>query len=161
MIFAMLPPRRGPLPYPPYCAPCVNQLRRWFTKDEIGTSDMPWAVAWYVDRRAVWLPVTQDEFFDINDFVAPHNTQFVLLTPYMLDSRLQSDLIKGDYKDWAGITRGQLPASFPLKTARYIEPGQDQVLLADRTRWLTRTAPETAEKPAAETNAPTATPAAK
>jgi hypothetical protein len=163
MLFTLLPPRRGPFPYPPYCPPYTNLIKRWFAKDEVGTSDMPWAVAWYADRRTVWLPVTPEEFIDIHDFVAPHNTQFLLFTPYMLDGRFESDIVKGEYKEWAWVARGQVPAAFPLKAATALPPDQDQILLADRIRWLPRQPAESApaantEKSPPSTNAPSSTP---
>jgi hypothetical protein len=143
MIFLLLPPRRPPFPYPPYFPPAMRQVVKFFDKNDTGVSDMPWAVAWYMDRRAVWLPWTPDEFNEIHDFVAPRNTQFMLLTPYMLDRRFQSDLLKGDYKPWAAITRGQLPDRFPLRVANIIGPDHDQILFTERPP----------KEPAAETNA--------
>jgi hypothetical protein len=135
MIFVMLPPRRGPFPYPPYLPPVMRGIAKYFEKNEVGVSDMPWAVAWYMDRTAVWLPFTPDEYFEIHDFVAPHNTQFMMLTPYMLDRRYESDLVKGEYKPWSIILRGQLPDKFPLKAVIMPGPETDQILLADRARW--------------------------
>ena len=135
MIFTLLPPRRGPYPYPPYCPPYMRLVARWFQPKEVGVSDMPWAVAWYMDRPALWLPATPDEYFEIHDFVAPHNTSFAILTPYMLDRHYQSDLVKGEYKPWATILRGQLDNKFPLKTATLLGPDNDQILLTDRPRW--------------------------
>jgi hypothetical protein len=135
MIFSLLPPRRGPFPYPPYCPPYMRIITKWFNKNDVGVSDMPWAVAWYMDRTTVWLPATLEEYFEIHDFVAPHNTQFMLLTPYMLDRHYQSELTKGEYKPWASVTRGQLSDKFPLRAATLLGPDNDQILLADRNRW--------------------------
>jgi len=135
MVFSMLPPRRGLLPYPPYFPPSLRLISTWFDKDETGVSDMPWAVAWYADRRAVWLPATPEEFFDIHDFVAPHNTRFILFTPYMLDRRYESEIIHGEYKPWASIMRGQLAEKFPLRSGTPLPPQNDLLLLADRVRW--------------------------
>jgi 4-amino-4-deoxy-L-arabinose transferase-like glycosyltransferase len=135
MIFVLLPPRRGAYPYPPYCPPYMRLVAKWFGKSEVGVSDLPWSVAWYMDRTALWLPSTPEEYFEIHDFVAPHSTQFAIFTPYMLDRHYQSDLTKGEYKPWAGILRGQLDAKFPLKTATLLGPDNDQILLTDRPRW--------------------------
>jgi 4-amino-4-deoxy-L-arabinose transferase-like glycosyltransferase len=135
MIFTLLPPRRPPYPYPPYCPPYMRLVARWFQKNEVGVSDMPWAVAWYMDRVAVWLPATPEEYYEIHDFVAPHNTSFAILTPYMLNQPYQSSLVKGEYKPWSIILRGQLDAKFPLKTATLFGPDNDQILLTDRPRW--------------------------
>ena len=135
MIFVLLPPRRGPYPYPPYCPPYMRLVAKWYAENEVGVSDMPWAVAWYMDRRTLWLPRTTEEYFEIHDFVAPHNTQFILFTPYMLDRHYQSEIVKGEYKPWSSITRGQLPEQFPLKAATVLGPDNDQIILSDRARW--------------------------
>ncbi len=135
IIFTLLPPRRAMLPYPPYSAPHVRVIAPWFEKEEVGVSDMPWAVAWYVDRRTLWLPLTPEEYVQIHDFVAPHNTQFVLLTPYMLDRRNQSEIMKGEFKPWAAIIHGQLTQNFPFKIATLMPPEGDLILFTDRRRW--------------------------
>jgi hypothetical protein len=169
MIFTLLPPRRGPFPYPPYCPPYMRIVAKWFNKSEVGVSDMPWAVAWYMDRTTVWLPSTLEEYFEIHDFVAPHNTKFMFLTPYMLDRRYQSELTKGEYKPWASILRGQLPDKFPLKAATLMGPDNDQIILADRTRWKDQPELPTEEpgktkvtgQPTSASSSPAATPAGR
>jgi hypothetical protein len=135
MIFVLLPPRRGPYPYPPYCPPYMRMVAKWFQKNEVGVSDMPWAVAWYMDRAALWLPLTPDEYYEIHDFVAPHFTKFAIFTPYMLDRHYQSDILNGEYKPWSPILHGQLDAKFPLKAATLLGPDNQQILLTDRARW--------------------------
>jgi 4-amino-4-deoxy-L-arabinose transferase-like glycosyltransferase len=162
MLFTLLPPRRGLFPYPPYFPPAINLLKNWFGPQDVGTSDMPWAIAWYTDRRTLWLPTTIDEFTDIHDFVAPRNTQFLLLTPYMLNSRFQSDLTNGEYKDWMKALRGQMPTTFPFKAATPLPPEGDQILFADRVRWETKamdavSGPARAARGSPDTNAPAAT----
>ena len=143
-----MPPRLGPFPYPPYCAPYTRLVADWFDNDEVGTSDMPWAMAWYGQRRTLWLPTTVDEFYEIHDFVAAKNTQFMFLTPYMLNRKYQSDILKGEYKGWASIViRGQVPPIFPLRAATLIPPETDQILFADKVRWEKKPGPEATETP--------------
>ena len=36
--------------------------------NEIIASDTPWAVAWYDDRRSLWLPDTVERFNEFHDF---------------------------------------------------------------------------------------------
>jgi hypothetical protein len=165
MIYTLLPPRLSPFPYPPYCAPYTRLVAEWFDKDEVGTSDTPWAMAWYGQRRTLWLPATVDEFYEIHDFVAPKNTQFMFLTSYMLDRNYQSEIVKGEYKGWASIViRGQVPPVFPLHAATLIPPETDQILFADKVRWEKKLASEPNEKsapgqPSAQpTNAPAPAP---
>ncbi|MEI6083356.1 MAG: glycosyltransferase family 39 protein [Verrucomicrobiota bacterium] len=138
LVLTLLPPSRGPYPYPPYCAPYTRLISHWFDNNEVGVSDAPWSVAWYADRRCVWLPQTPEQFVEIHDFVAPNNTQFMFLTPFMLDRRSQSEIVKGEFKPWASIVRGQVPERFPFRAITLVPPDTDQILFATQARWQTR-----------------------
>ena len=136
LAFSLLPPRRGMFPWPPYLAPYTAHVARWFAPDELGCSDLPWALAWVGDRRTVWLPATEKDFIEINDFAAADKRfSFLFITPHMLDRRYQSELLKGEFKDWAGVLRGKLSGDFPLKAATLFWPNGEQILFADRPRW--------------------------
>jgi hypothetical protein len=137
MIFTVLPPRRSVyvFPYPPYITPVTRAVADYFETNALACSDLPWAMAWNGDRRTVWLPMTIDEFYEINDFVAPRGFQYVMVTPYLLDERPQSGVLKGEYKGWALLMRGQLPQVFPLKAYSPLPPDNEQFVLADRPRW--------------------------
>ncbi len=158
LLYTMLPPRRGMFPYPPYIAPYTALIGKWFGPEEIGASDLPWAMAWVGDRRTVWLPLEIKNFEDIHYFVAPKGgISFMLLTPYMLDRKFQSELVKGEFKEWSSIVRERLPASFPLKAVTMFPPSNEQILFADRPRWTEKGAalpvePED-EKPATKKGA--------
>jgi hypothetical protein len=132
MIFTLLPPRRGPYPYPPYLPPATRMVANWFGQDDVGASDLPWAMAWYGDHRTIWLPSTMDDFNELHDFVAPKGVSFLMLTPYMLNRPFQSELLRGEYKGWWMVVRGQIPQNFPLKAGTSLG---DQILFADRARW--------------------------
>jgi hypothetical protein len=135
MIFTLLPPRQGMYPYPPYIAPVARAVAAQFEPDSLACSDLPWAVAWDGERRAVWVPLNLSDFYEIHDFVAPKGFQYLFLTPYIIDSRPQTEVAKGEYKGWEVFLRGQVPASFPLKAYSPLPPDNEQVLLADRARW--------------------------
>lgn len=159
IVFALLPPFRSSYPYPPYIAPITRLVTQWFNADEAGTSDQPWSVAWYGDRRAVWMPNSVSEFVEIHDYVAraPHDVQFLFITPYTLDRPFQSELGRGNNKEWMTLSRGQLPQDFPLKAGTLLPPETDQILLADKVRWATKEIAEpSTDKSASKTNAPTA-----
>jgi hypothetical protein len=116
-------------------------------------------MAWDGDRRTLWLPMSVDEFYEINDFVAPKGVQFLMLTPYLLDAKRESEIMKGEYKGWAGLIQGQLRSDFPLKAYVPIPPEGQQILLADRARWAKKSmveAPSGIAQPegGAATNAP-------
>jgi hypothetical protein len=135
MLYSLGPPHRGAYPYPPYCAYYTSLVAGWFDKDEVGSSDLSWAMAWVGDRRTIWLPTTAEQLVMIHDYVAPKGVSFILLTPYLLNGHMQTDLTKGEYKSWFAVVNGRLPPNFPLKTATLFPPAGDQILYADRPRW--------------------------
>ncbi|MCX7885898.1 MAG: glycosyltransferase family 39 protein [Verrucomicrobiae bacterium] len=157
LLYSLSPPRRGPYPYPPYCAYYTALAAKWFDKDELGASDMPWSMAWVGDLRTLWLPTTAEQLVMIHDFVAPKGVSFILLTPYLLNGRLQSDLTKGEYKSWFAVISGRVPPNFPLKTVTLFPPAGEQILYADRARWADKQIGEapTGRKPSKKTDAKT------
>lgn len=61
--FSILTSARGIPQYPPYYPPALNgKLYDMTNKDDIVVTDQPWAVAWYADRKALWLPRTIDTY---------------------------------------------------------------------------------------------------
>ncbi len=151
MIFTMLPPRPSQFPYPPYIPPITRWVAGLFQPNELGCSDLPWSMAWDGDRRAVWLPMSIDEFYEINDFVTPKGVQFMMLTPYFLDGKRESEIMKGEFKGWAALIQGQIRSDFPLKAYIVVPPENQQILFADYARW--------AKKPMVEAPAGIAPPA--
>jgi 4-amino-4-deoxy-L-arabinose transferase-like glycosyltransferase len=168
IVFTLLPPQRGAFPYPPYIAPVTSTVAGFYTRDEIGISDMPWAVAWNGDRRTLWLPTLIQDLYELHDFVLPSpGFSFMYITPYMLNQRFQSDLQVGEYRDWSGMLIGRAPARFPFKAYTPLPPQSQQHLFSDRVRWGQQPVAEPAiderEKPAPATEgggATTAPPAA-
>ena len=154
MIFTLLPPRVNAFPYPPYFSPTVRAVSAMFEPDALACSDLPWAIAWDGERRAVWLPMSVDEFDEINDFVARRGFQYMMLTPYLVDEKPQSEIANGEFKGWAAFMRGQLPSTFPLKAYSPLPPENEQILLADRVRWGKKAAEAEANNMAPEYEAP-------
>jgi hypothetical protein len=119
MIFASpwLSPPKAFVRWPPYVPPLIGVLNDWMKPDEVTASDMPWAVAWYADRRALWLPETVHMMTDLSDYKTlggPVNG--VYLTPISGTDNKLRDIAKGEYKDWAlVIQRNQILEKFPLK----------------------------------------------
>jgi hypothetical protein len=85
--------------------------------DEVIATDMPWAVAWYADRRALWLPDSLSVFNDFGDYKTlggPVNGLY--LTPISGTDNKLRDIVKGEYREWAlVIQRNQALEKFPLK----------------------------------------------
>jgi Dolichyl-phosphate-mannose-protein mannosyltransferase len=119
MIFASpwLSPPKPFVRWPPYVPPLISVLNRWMQPEEVTASDMPWAVAWYADRRAFWLPDTLRIMTDLSDYKTlggPINGLY--LTPISGTDNKLRDIAKGEYKDWAlVIQRTQVLEKFPLR----------------------------------------------
>lgn len=136
-IFAIVLPTTKPtLRWPPYVPPYISVLNDWMKPDEIVTSDIPWAIAWYADRRSLWLPATIKEFTDANDYNTyggPINGLY--LTPASGSQNTLADILKGEYKDWAPlILRSVNLEKFPLKWATLLGIEKECVFFSDHDR---------------------------
>ena len=119
LIFATpwLAPQKPFVRWPPYMPALIGVLNDWMRPDEVTVSDMPWAVAWYANRRSLWLPDTIKAFTDLSDYnVLGGPVNGVYLTPISGTDNKFRDIVKGEYKDWAMlIQRSQVLETFPLK----------------------------------------------
>lgn len=137
MIFTVLMPTFKPgVRWPPYVPPYISILNDWMKPEEITASDMPWAIAWYADRPAIWLPETVKAFTEFHDygiFGAPVNGLY--LTPISGSQNTLSDILKGEYKDWAAvILRSVDLQKFPLKWATLLGLENECVFFSDHDR---------------------------
>jgi len=148
MWFALVLPGKGAIVYPPYWPDKIEESAHVLKENEVMMTDVPWAVAWYGDREAVWLTLNataspdnptdwQESFFAINDQLKPIHALY--LTPRSLDARFQTDWIRANQVSWgrfimSTLYSGQIPSSFPLTK---IPPGYlpEQLLLCDFARW--------------------------
>jgi hypothetical protein len=90
--------------WPPYVPPYISILRSWMKPNEITASDVPWAIAWYADRKSIWLPDTVKTFSELSDYqVLGGPIAGLYLTPISGFDNKWRDIVKGDYKDWSGI----------------------------------------------------------
>ncbi|CAN5475298.1 hypothetical protein BH20VER3_BH20VER3_21770 [soil metagenome] len=132
----LLASRKGPFHWPPYVPPYIAVLNDWMKPEEITATDMPWAVAWYADRRAIWLPQTiqiQTEMSDYNILGGPINGLY--LTPISGSQNQLRDILKGEYKDWAAvILRSVDLQKFPLRWASLLGPEGECVFFSDHDR---------------------------
>ncbi len=129
-----------PWQWPPYIPPWISVLRQWTTESEIITTDMPWAVAWYADRKSLWLPLTVKEFINLNDY-AELKGQIVglYLTPITGNSSFISEVVKGEYKEWAPFIMRKVDIrDFPLKAVTSLPKDNECIFYADRDRWTNR-----------------------
>ena len=157
----MAGPPAGRLPYPPYHPPVLAQIAGGIEPTEIMVSDQPWAVAWYGDRRCIWLPYSVEQLYKVNDM--GRHIAALLLTPVTLNSRLLTEVLSREWQPWAPILEFLVfPKGFPLQTARIfvgrdLKPvpwqmfgsinikdlagGINMILLSDRKRWADNPSP--------------------
>ncbi|HEY1770097.1 MAG TPA: glycosyltransferase family 39 protein [Chthoniobacterales bacterium] len=122
--------------WPPYVPPYIAVLNQWMQPNEITATDMPWAVAWYADRRAVWLPDSVRSFTELNDYNTlggPINA--IYLTPISGSGNTLRDILKGEYRDWATvILRSVDLQKFPLKWATLLGLENECLFISDHDR---------------------------
>ncbi len=150
-IFSVIPSRQAKVHWPPYLPTFIGAIggQSGFMKsDELVSSDIPWAVAWYADRDCLWLPKTMKDFYEINDFLrVGRPVRGLLLTPASSNETFVDKLVRGEYSDWLPLlTRSGIPPNFPLTAALPIpivdRRFPDMLFLADYARWD----PEASEK---------------
>lgn len=76
---------RGIPHYPPYYPAALNvKLHDMTSTQDIIVTDQPWAVAWYADRKALWIPRTINSYVqDLEPIFSQHEqeVQGFLITP--------------------------------------------------------------------------------
>ncbi len=123
-----------PFAYPPYFPPILFLTKNWIEPEEVMSSDIPWAVAWYSQRMCVWLPTKKDEFFALSDFKI--KIVAMLLTPESQKGSLFTDIESGEFAEWSGIITRRDFKDLPLPSVTVLPPNKDDYLfMADRPRW--------------------------
>lgn len=131
--------------WPPYYPPHIAYLNEWTTEQELILSDIPWAVAWYADRSAVWLPKDQEQFRRLNDYVEGMGRKFagIFISPESINGRLVTEISQGPYADWREVImegeardmdRRLLPEDFPFQDV--IPLNSQLYFYSDRQRWM-------------------------
>jgi hypothetical protein len=128
--------------WPPYVPPFISILSQWTTEREVIASDMPWAVAWYADRKSLWMPMTVKDFVNLNDNQLNGRLIGLYLTPVSANKPFLSEIEKGDYKEWAPFITRQLSGpglrDFPLHAVTPLPIDNECIFYADRDRWTPR-----------------------
>ncbi len=136
MLLGLISPKKGGVQWPPYVPPYISVLNDWMQPNEITASDMPWAIAWYANRRSLWLPESVRTLTDLNDYQvlgAPINGLY--LTPISGSQNTLGDIIKGEYGEWATvILRSVNMQQFPLKWAALLGLENQCVFFSDHDR---------------------------
>lgn len=137
MLFTMISrTNKAGVRWPPYVPPYISVLNDWMRPEEVIASDMPWAIAWYADRRSLWVPETVKAMTEFNDYGvlgAPVNGLY--LTPISGSQNTVGDVLKGEYRDWAGVILRSVDLQrFPLKWATLLGLENECVFFSDRDR---------------------------
>jgi hypothetical protein len=133
---AVLPPVTTSA-YPPYDGGVVAAMGYAFREEELIASDIPWAVAWYGEQPAVWLPYDRNDFFAINDPICPIAGIYITQATPM--SQTVVETWSGQQQFWTRVFQPpplwQPPdPSFPLQQWRPMTPDGLQILLSNRPR---------------------------
>lgn len=122
--------------WPPYVPPYIAVLNRWMKPDEVTASDMPWAIAWYADRRALLVPETVKAMSDISDYRILNGPVYGLyMTPISGSENRFGDILKGEYKEWQPvISRTMNLETFPLKWGILLGLENECIFLSDHNR---------------------------
>ena len=149
LIYTLMPPRSptGARAYPPYWAEGIQDLAHYLHGKELMMSDMPWAVAWYGDRRCVWVTndaplesttASKSDFFGIHDY--RDRVKALYLTLLTTDAHFYSEIARDQDFAWSRfmvdvLTKTNIPAGFPLTFSPkgFIVSGQ--IFLTDYARW--------------------------
>ena len=100
----LLGPPRPSFHWPPYVPPYIEVLHSWMKPEEITASDMPWAIAWYADRRSILVPETVKTLTDLSDYgVLGGPIAALYLTPISGTDNTLRDVTSGDYREWAPV----------------------------------------------------------
>ena len=112
-------------------------MNTWTSDSEIIASDMPWAVAWYADRKSLLIPVSISDFLNIYDYRELNgNLVGLYLTPITGNKALVSEILKGDDKDWAPfVLRGVRSKDFPFQYSTALGIDKECVFYCESDRW--------------------------
>ena len=128
--------KKSPLRWPPYVPPYICALNDWMEPNEITASDMPWAIAWYADRHALWLPDTVAVMSDLNDYRTlgePINGLY--LTPISGAGQELREIERGEYKGWGPIILRSIdPSKFPLPWVTLLGLENECMFFSDHDR---------------------------
>ncbi len=124
--------------YPPYFPPAIRLFNQWFQPNEIIASDMPWAVAWYGDRRSIWLPFDVQTLIDLSDYQRLGGPIAALyFTPVSGTQNTLGDLVNGEYRHWTAYIVRTVNLSKSPYPVKVVLGTPDCAVYMDHARQLT------------------------
>ena len=142
MILILIAGDPARIQWPPYVPPFIAVLHDWYGPQEVISSDMPWAVAWYANRKCLLLPDTIHAFDEISDYGTLGSPIVGLYLTPVSGKQEFSDLVKGQYKEWGPVIMRTVNLdNFLLKSFTPLPIDGECILYADTDRWARRTNP--------------------
>ncbi len=141
MLFTLFSSGGRAVNWPPYIPTYIAMLGEWYKPDEALCSDMPWAVAWYADRKCLLLPDSPKTMTRISDFdIMGVPIRGLYLTPVTGDAKFLREIALGPYKEWASLIlrQPQNVPNFPFRALVQLPVDNQTILYADRDRWSRR-----------------------
>jgi len=144
MFLTLFAGQKRAVQWPPYVPPYIAILGQWFQPNEAISSDMPWAVAWYAQRKSLLLPEDPNTFIRISDYdILGAPIRGLYLTPVTGDQPFLRTIAMGRYRAWSGLIQRNLQLTgFPLRAVLPLPVDGQCILYADYDRWSNKvTAP--------------------
>ncbi len=147
LIFTLLP-RNVPPVQVNYYQPAIHALNGWTNDHEVIATDMPWGVAWYADRKSLWLPAKFRDLLGLSDNAKlPGTLAGVFLSPVSRGESFYNGIYRGEYSDaeeknpnvgYPALIFGRrdLPY-FPFQQGYSILGDLSYTFYSDRARWAT------------------------
>ena len=136
MILTLMAGQSARIQWPPYVPPFISVLQNWFGPKEVLCSDMPWAVAWYANRKCLLLPETVRAFNEISDYGSLGSPIVGLYLTPISGKEEFVNLVKGPYKEWGPVIMRTVNLSeFLLKSFTPLPIDGECILYADSDRW--------------------------
>jgi hypothetical protein len=125
--------------WPPYVPPYISLLKEWIEPKEVILSDMPWAVAWYADRRSLWLPIQRKDYLSLHAFQTLGPISGLYLSPLTGNRSFWEEIARGEFSDWTPFVLHQAEVpDFPLRHCTAMPIQDECVFYADSPRWLSK-----------------------
>jgi len=117
----------GAPPASPYPRERMEKIAQLVGKDDPVVTDIPWAVAWYCDRTAVWLPMAEIDYLIVGKAAGGINN--IYLSPILFEYHRTENI-----ELWKNIFMSRrLPRNILLRAATYLPEGG--MFLSNEPKW--------------------------
>lgn len=118
----------------PYPKDRMEMVQKLVEKDEVVVTDIPWALAWYCDRTAIWLPLTEIDYVVVKGTAGKINNIYLSPVLFEYPRAEMVDMWKNIY-----LSR-QVPKELFLEKGTYLKAGG--MFLSNEPKWEKYQEPE-------------------